>query len=210
MKRVLGIMSFVIAIVILITVGLLLLIPAYRHNAQVAFNKAYVYIVSPDIPFPDIDEKILSPEQIKILEIAHQEYEKHPANYDANVLKYTQGQKQAWCANFISWVMKRAGRKYTNPNSGSWRIPGVLTLREYYEAEGRYEDASSYKPKPGDVAFYIHESTFKLFSTEHVALVIKVDGNTMTTIGGNEGKKMRIDRQTIEAGENNLVGFGRL
>ena len=206
MKRIAGL---IISLVVIVS-GALFLIPAYRHNAQVAFNKAYVYIVSPDIPFPDIDEKVLSPEQVKILEIAHQEYEKHPANYDANVLKYSQGQKQAWCANFISWVMKRAGRKYTNPNSGSWRIPGVLTLREYYQAEGRYEDAGSYKPKPGDVAFYIQESTFALFRTEHVALVIKVDGNTMTTIGGNEGKKMRVDMQAIEAGENNLVGFGRL
>ena len=186
------------------------MIPAYRHNAQVTFNKAYIYIVSPDIPFPDIDEKVLSPLQIKILNIARQEYEKHPSNYDANVLKYSQGEKQAWCANFISWVMKSAGKKYENPNSGSWRIPGVLTLREYYQAEGRYENVNDYKPKPGDVAFYIQKSTFRLFSSEHVALVIKVDGNTMTTIGGNEGKKMRIDMQTIEEGENNLVGFGRL
>lgn len=210
MKRVFGIISVLISIVIVIAIGLFLSIPSYRHNAQVAYNKAYIYIVSPDIPFPDIDEKSLSPLQVKILKIAHREYEKHPSNYDANVLKYSQGQKQAWCANFISWVMKGAGKTYKNPNSGSWRIPGVLTLREYYQATGKYENANQYKPRPGDVAFYIHKSTSELFSSEHVALVIKVDGNTMTTIGGNEGKKMRIDMQSIDLGENNLVGFGRL
>jgi len=210
MKRVCGIIGVLIAIVIVSAIGLLLAIPSSRHDAQVAFNKAYIYIVSPDIPFPDIDEKTLSPLQIKILKIARQEYQKHPSNYDANVLKYSQGQKQPWCANFISWVMKRAGKKYTNPNSGSWRIPGVLTLREYYQAKGKYESANVYKPKPGDVAFYIHKSTSRLLSSEHVALVIKVDGNTMTTIGGNEAKKMRIDMQSVDAGDNNLVGFGRL
>lgn len=210
MKRIAGIISLLIIGLGIIISGLLFLVPAYRHNTQVAFNKAYIYIVSPNIPFPDINEKVLSPLQVKILKIARQEYEKHPSNYDANVLKYSQGEKQAWCANFISWVMKSAGRTYKNLYSGSWRIPGVLTLREYYQSKGRYEDASRYKPKPGDVAFYIQESSFKLFRTEHVALVINVDGNTMITIGGNEGKKMRIDMQTIEAGENNLVGFGRL
>lgn len=211
MKRKAGIIILLLAALITTAVGLLLLIPSYRHNTKVAFNEAIVYFMpTPNTPFPHINAAQLSPVQIRILKTARREYDKHPSDYDENVLKYTQGNEQAWCADFISWVMRQAGQTYKNPNSGSWRIPGVLTLQEYYQAKGCYKKANDYKPKVGDVAFYIHKSTFRLFSSEHVALVIKVDGNTMTTIGGNEVKKMRIDMQTIEAGKNNLVGFGRL
>lgn len=199
------------AAVVIIAIGLLLLIPSCRHNAKIAFTKAIIYITpAPNTPFPKIDTKGLMPVQIKILRIARQEYAKHPVSYDATVLKYTQGAKEAWCANFVSWVMKQSGTSYSNPNSASWRIPGVITLQEYYLSRKRYEDAGHYRPKPGDVAFFLHKSTFRLFRTEHVALVIEVDGDQMTTLGGNEHRIMRIDTQTINAGDNNLVGFGRL
>jgi len=211
MIRKLKIISAAIAALAVIVAGSLFLIPPWRHNAQIALSKAITYILpASNTPFPEIDSHGLTPLQIKILQTARDEYAKHPASYDANVLKYTHGAKEAWCANFISWVMRQSGAAYRNPNSGGWRIPGVLTLREYYQAEGRYKNPGHYKPKPGDVAFYIRKSTSRLFRAEHVALVIKTDGDTMTTLGGNEQSRMRIKTQTVHAGDNYLVGFGTL
>jgi hypothetical protein len=106
--------------------------------------------------------------------------------------------------------MMKSGTPYNNPNSGSWRIPGVYTLQTYYKAHGRYVSVGNYRPQVGDVAFYIGWHTFDLFSTQHVTIVIKVDGNEMTTIGGNEDGRIRVDTQPIKAGENSLVGFGKL
>jgi hypothetical protein len=211
MIRKLKIISAAVAALAVIVAGSLFLIPPWRHNAQIAFSKAIIYITpASHTPFPEINTSRLTPLQIKILQTARDEYAKHPVSYDANVLRYTHGAKEAWCANFVSWVMRQSGAAYRNPNSGSWRIPGVLTLREYYQVEGRYKNAGHYKPQPGDVAFYIHKSTFRLFSAEHVALVIKTDGDTMTTLGGNEQRRMQIDTQTVHAGDNYLVGFGTL
>lgn len=164
----------------------------------------------PDTPFPKIDESTLSPDQVRILQLARDEYARHPVSYDQAVLTYTDGNKEAWCADFVSWIMKQTGHPYLNPNSGSWRIPGVYTLQEYYESGKRYSLPGIYQPQPGDVAFYIGRHTFDMFSTSHVALVISVDRNQMTTLGGNENGHLRLDTQEIKAGVNSLVGFGRL
>lgn len=164
----------------------------------------------PTDPFPAVNESELTPDQVRILTLAKNEYAKHPTSYDSTVLTYTAGNKEAWCADFVSWIMHETGRPYTNPNSGSWRIPGVYTLQEYYQADHRYGLPGVYQPQPGDVAFYIGRHTFDMFSTSHVALVVSVSGNTMTTLGGNENGRLRLDKQTIVDNKSSLVGFGKL
>lgn len=164
-----------------------------------------------DAPFPTFDTSNLTKQQANIIMLAKQEYLKHPVSYDQNVLKYTDGNKEAWCADFISWAMQQTGNSYKNPNSGSWRIPGVYTLQEFYKTQNKYVSADvMYEPKVGDVAFYIGRHTFDMFSTEHVSLIVEVKGDMMTTIGGNEGGKLRLDSQKISPGENSLIGFGIL
>lgn len=160
-------------------------------------------------PFPSIDASSLTPVQQRLLLVLKQEYALHPQNYDNNVMKYTEGNEESWCADFISWAMDQADSPYTNPNSQRWRIPGVLTLQDIYRNDGAYRAAGTYIPKLGDVAFYIGNQTPDGGSNEHVALVLKVEGNTVTTIGGNEnngGVQIRTDQ--IKAGEKGLVGFG--
>ena len=182
-----------------------------RHGVRTAVTTIAARM-SPaaDAQFPAIDSSKLTEQQLDIITLARQEYQNHPVSYDQNVLKYTGGNKEAWCADFISWVMIKTGNSYKNPNSGSWRIPGVYTLQEFYKAQKKYVGTEMYGPKVGDVAFYIGRHTFDIFSTEHVSLVVAVNGDMMTTIGGNEGGKLRLDTQRISADSNSLVGFGRL
>lgn len=161
--------------------------------------------------FPTFSDTELSQTQRKLLAIASQEYAKRPLNYDDAVLKYTEGNKEAWCADFTSWIMRQAGVPYSNPNSGGWRIPGVLTLQAYYQDNGRYREAGAYKPKTGDVVFYLGKhGPFGLMYRQHVAIVLSSDGSSMTTIGGNEDGHMLIKTQTTQYADHNLVGFGVL
>jgi CHAP domain len=165
---------------------------------------------TPEEVFPEVDKTNLTEKQLKILAILQTEYAKHPKTYDANVLKYTEGAKEAWCANFATWVFNEIGSPVKNPYSGSWRIPGVYTLKEYYEAKSLYAPAGNYSPKLGDSAFFIGKGTLDPSTNSHVSIVIKVEGDTVTTIAGNVGGHMRLDQQKITLGENQLVGFGKL
>lgn len=159
--------------------------------------------------FPDVDTNNLSDVQKRIIGVSRQEYAKKPISYDENVLTYSNGVREPWCADYVSWVMREAGSPLVNPNSGGWRIPGVLTLREYYKSKGRFKDAAGYTPKVGDVAIYVNTSSFNM-SRQHTNIVLKVDGAKITTIGGNEYGRLRVITQELKSGVKGLVGYGVL
>ena len=134
--------------------------------------------------FPDIDTTNLSPTRQKIISLAKTEFKTQSAS-----TKFSQGAEEAWCANFVSWIMHQAGAPLKNPHTGGWRIPGTFTLREYYEANGRFKSANSgYQPLPGDVAIYRNSPVFG----DHTNIVLKNDNGALTTVGGNEANRIRV------------------
>lgn len=150
--------------------------------------------------FPDVDPTTLSAGQQRIVDILRAEFD---VQYPGTT--YAEGVEEPWCADFVSWVMREAGRPFANPHSGSWRIPGVATLEEYYRSIDRFVDVGSdFRPAIGDVALYSAASPFG----QHTNIVVAVDGDVMTTIGGNEANEIRVSTFTI--GEDpGLVGFGK-
>ena len=149
--------------------------------------------------FPDIDTANLSPTRQKIISLAKTEFKAQPAG-----AKFSQGAEEAWCANFVSWIMYQAGAPLKNPHTGGWRIPGTFTLREYYEATGRFKSANSdYQPLPGDAAIYRNSPVFG----DHTNIVLKNDNGVLTTVGGNEANRIRVfvnrDKQY-----DGLLGYG--
>ena len=134
--------------------------------------------------FPDIDTANLSPTRQKIISLAKTEFKAHSAG-----TKFSQGAEEAWCANFVSWIMYQAGAPLKNPHTGGWRIPGTFTLREHYETAGRFKPANSgYQPLPGDVAIYRNSPVFG----DHTNIVLKNDNGVQTTVGGNEANRIRV------------------
>lgn len=163
--------------------------------------------------FATIDASTLSPARQRVFNIIKQEYDKDPKYFDATVMKYTEDIRESWCADFISWTYLQADTQLINPHSGYWRIPGVLTLQTYFRDNGAYTSVDSgYIPKLGDVAFYIGSQTPDNTSDEHAAFVIAVDGDKITTLGGNEGTGvMRLRTETIQQNKDKgLVGYGQL
>jgi len=149
--------------------------------------------------FPDIDTTNLSPTRQKIISLAKTEFKAQSAG-----AKFSQGAEEAWCANFVSWIMHQAGAPLKNPHTGGWRIPGTFTLREYYEANSRFKTADSgYQPLPGDAAIYRNSPVFG----DHANIVLKNDNGVLTTVGGNEANRIRVfvnhDKQY-----DGLLGYG--
>ena len=157
--------------------------------------------------FPVIDTTNFAPLQLALLTQLKTEYSKKPVSFDAAVLQYTQGVKEPWCADFVSWHMKELGKPFINPYSGSWRIPGVYTLREYFQSEGHWQIAGDYIPKFGDVAIYARSP-----AQSHTNIVLSVDTKrqTMQTIGGNEEGRVRIKTKSYLPPHEGLVGFGTM
>ena len=100
--------------------------------------------------------------------------------------------------------MRESGVALDNPNSGSWRIPGVYTMQEYYQSVGRFQAAENYRPRPGDVVLWGPGSPMGL----HANIVLAADADTLTTVGGNEGG-IAVRRSDLKL-DTDLIGFGRL
>ena len=192
--------------IILSVVTLLLIIPITVITQPKIANKLSSFINSVRLDrspgesdFPDIDTANLSPTRQKIISLAKTEFKAQSAG-----AKFSQGAEEAWCANFVSWIIHQAGAPLKNPHIGGWRILGTFTLREYYEATSRFKSANSgYQPLPGDVAIYRNSPVFG----NHTNIVLKNDNGVLTTVGGNEANRIRVfvnrDKQY-----DGLLGYG--
>lgn len=183
-------------------VAALLLTGWFIKSGTTPWNAVGVLAINasaPDEPFPELDTSTLSVRRQQIIMLTEQEY-----NSKSPGTKYSEGVKEAWCADFLSWVMKAAGAPFANPNSGSWRIPGVYTLREYYESTGKFRAANSgYTPLPGDAVLYYDSPVFGT----HVNIVLENKNGVLTTIGGNENGKIRVYKNNAK-NYKGLVGYG--
>ncbi len=152
-----------------------------------------------DTIFPTYDEGQLSATRADVIKIIEQEY-RNPRN----ILEYSDGIDEPWCADFVSWVYNSAGHKFKNPNSGGWRIPGVSTLKEYFEAENRWHDKDSGSiPEPGDVII----SNGGIFGN-HTNIVVSVYYDEITTVGGNENGKIMMHKIDYNDGRYGIQGYG--
>lgn len=135
----------------------------------------------------------------RIAEVAKQEFAtnggKCPTGSDCQK-KYSDGNVEAWCADFASWVMKEAGSPMTGGTSGGWRVPASNSFRAWFEQNGEFHEKAGYTPKVGDIQ--INEEGNPTYP-DHVAIVVAVNGNMATIIGGNDGSNLSQSQQPIDA-----------
>ena len=198
-KKRYAIISATVVLLLLALLGILAIQPKIADKLLSPANSVRLDRSRGEATFPDIATTNLSPTRQKIISLAKIEFKAQSAG-----TKFSQGAEEPWCANFVSYIMKQAGAPLKNPHTGGWRIPGTFTLREYYEANGRFKPANSgYQPLPGDVAIYRNSPVFG----DHTNIVLKNDNGVLTTVGGNEMNRIRVftnrDKQY-----DGLLGYG--
>ena len=198
-KKRYAIISATVVLLLLALLGILAIQPKIADKLLSPANSVRLDRSRGEATFPDIATTNLSPTRQKIISLAKTEFKAQSAG-----TKFSQGAKEPWCANFVSYIMNQAGAPLKNPHTGGWRIPGTFTLREYYEANGRFKPANSgYQPLPGDVAIYRNSPVFG----DHTNIVLKNDNGVLTTVGGNEMNRIRVftnrDKQY-----DGLLGYG--
>ena len=144
------------------------------------------------------DYSALSKTRRDILAVVEQEF-----NKPGDMLRYSDGVKEPWCADFVSWIYLDADHPFENPNSGSWRIPGTHTLQEYFKKNDRWHVYDSELPQPGDVVIYRHG----IFG-EHTNIVVATDYDEILTVGGNENGKIMMHRISYSDTRYGIIGYG--
>jgi len=94
--------------------------------------------------------------------------------------KYTYDQQGDWCAWFVSYILKGAGKPVDSSDTPDWPSVGTFLNESSKLGFEVHEKGDSYKPKPGDFAIYGNHT--------HINIVTGYDKDgKMLTIGGNQG-----------------------
>ena len=115
-------------------------------------------------------------------------------------VKYT----DSWCATFVSAVAIKC-----NATDIIFTECGCDKMIQLFKANGRWKESDSYKPSAGDIIFYDWDDDGKGDCTgfsEHVGIVEKVSGSTITVIEGNYSDCVK--RRNIKVNARYIRGFG--
>ena len=120
---------------------------------------------------------------------------------NGSYLKFTNGDEIAWCAAFVTYVVKETLGSDTPSGFGSNAVSG---LRDWGKANGRYISISQWSQvKPGDIMIQ------KENGASHTGIVTKVDPDgTIHTIEGNTSNM--VAERTYKPGNsgyNKISGF---
>lgn len=107
----------------------------------------------------------------------------------------------AWCADFVSYVYELSGKPFPGG-----KISSVAAMQAYFQNEGIWHPrGDGYTPQPGDVVVY-NEGWGPY--PQHVNMVMSVENNIITTIGGNEGNSVK-RASFSKVDESYITGYGR-
>lgn len=115
-------------------------------------------------------------------------------------VKYT----DSWCAAFVSAVSIKCGYTAIIPTECS--CPQMIEL---FKDLGEWVENDAYKPSAGDIILYDWNDSGSGDNTgtpDHIGIVEKVSGNTITVIEGNKGDA--VARRTIQVNGVTIRGYG--
>lgn len=111
-------------------------------------------------------------------------------------VKYTDN----WCATFVSACAIKCNATDIIPTECS-----CGQMIELMKKKGIWEENDKITPKPGYIIMYDWDK--KDGWPDHVGIVEKVSGSTITVIEGN--KNDSVERRTISVGNANIRGYGK-
>lgn len=108
-----------------------------------------------------------------------------------------------WCATFVSAVAIQCGLTDIMPTECS-----CTRMISLHQSLGSWEENDNYVPQPGDILMYDWDDAGageNRNGPEHVGIVVKLDGMTMTIIEGNY--KNAVTRRTVQVNGRYIRGY---
>jgi hypothetical protein len=122
------------------------------------------------------------------------------SNRGPGVDVFTDGNAEPWCADFVSWVLRAAGRPFTGGASAGWRLAWTGAVRAWFVARAAWRERLLADPRPGDVVW---------FDRGHVGIVERVEGTALRTIEGNAADAVTRRVYPHWRLDADIGGFGR-
>lgn len=115
--------------------------------------------------------------------------------------RYSNGRREPWCANFVAWSYRKAGK----PLPGNQRsLASVQYMEDQMKSAGKFHRGT---PKPGDIIFFKNRGGSDRGRGRHVGIVESVKNGRVHTIEGNSGNRVR--RRSYPLSAWRISGYGR-
>lgn len=113
-----------------------------------------------------------------------------------------------WCSELVSWSYLAAGAPLTGGSEGGWMIRHNVQLREWFEQRGLWVDDgddawATFEPLPGDYIRFHTQS-----GVGHSGIVRYAEGDTLYTVEGNVGNRVRLRRFRSYRSDRRIDGIG--
>ncbi len=116
--------------------------------------------------------------------------------------RYSGGRREPWCANFVAWSFRQAGK----PLPGNQRsLASVQYMENQMKKAGKFHRGT---PKPGDIIFFKNRGRSDRGRGRHVGMVERVANGRVYTIEGNSGHRVR--RRSYSLKNWRISGYGRM
>ncbi len=113
--------------------------------------------------------------------------------------RYSFGQNEAWCANFVSWNFRQAGAQLPGNQDA---IGSCDTMARELAKRGALFQKGQGTPQPGDIIFF-----GKPGDLTHVGIVQRVENGQVYTIEGNSGN--RVAERSYPLDSPRIMSYGR-
>jgi hypothetical protein len=117
---------------------------------------------------------------------------------------------EQWCTELVSWAYKAADVPMTGGSEGGWMIRNNRAMKAWFVRHdlwvARGSTASArFEPIAGDYVRFHTRS-----GVGHSGIVRRVDGDTLYTVEGNVGNRVRLRRFRDYRNDRRIDGFGML
>lgn len=129
-----------------------------------------------------------------------------PRGYAVKCIANGDGKNDAWCATFVTACAIKCGATDIIPKECSCN-----KMIELFKKLGCWNENDAYVPMPADILFYDWDDNGtgdNRGEVEHVGIVEKVSGNTITIIEGNYGTTKDCKRRTLKVNGRYIRGYG--
>lgn len=100
--------------------------------------------------------------------------------------------KTAWCATSMCWVLAQLGLRQYTLQGKSDNVFNLNTRLRDAVSHGRCDEKKIEDIKYGDIIIFSWDGNFRPDSSKHVTSAIKLDGDHIKCIGGNQSNGINV------------------
>lgn len=120
---------------------------------------------------------------------------------------YTGGRAEPYCAHFVSWCFREAGKDLPGDVPPTKKRANPLASVAHMERVFGEHGWLVREPQPGDVVFYANRGLSDRGPGRHVGLVISVDQKSITTVEANWSDA--VVKRIVSRLDPRIVQYGR-